>query len=227
MPRINQLSLSGGEVSNTVSVRVDVAKRSASLRRARNTLGLPQGGQYSRAGFEFSDLVPVVEGGDNDKARLVRFVFSRDQAYSLEFSDKKMRVYFRGGLVTKPRITITAISKEVEAVITVPKHGYTEGQTLTFSGVEGMVEINGLRGKVIEVIDEDNVRIDLDTSEFSTFTGDTGGVAGDAEGGTGGEPEPPPPGEEPPPAPVPDDPIPPPPPPIRPPYGIDEIYLEP
>lgn len=218
-----QPSLSGGEVSASVEARYDVAKRAVSLKRARNTLGLPQGGQYSRAGWEFGDKTP----NSAKKTRLVPFVFASDQAYALEFSEGLMRVFYRNGLVLRPRLTITGISKASQAVVTVPAHDYVVGMTLVFQGVEGMTEINGLRAKVVSVTDANTVVVDLDTTDFSTFTGDTGGVAGDAEGGTGGYPEPPPEGQDPPPVEVPDDPAPPPKLP-RPPYPIDDIhYLEP
>lgn len=198
-------TLAGGEISDAVAARYDVSKYATALARARNTLGLPQGGQYIRAGFMFGDQVV-----DHTKAAvLMPFVFSAGDAYALEFTPGRMRLYYRGSLVTKPQITITGITKAVNAVVTVPAHGYQIGATVVFSGVEGMVEINGLRGKVLSVT-TDTITIDLDTTGFSTFTGDTGGIAGDANGGTGGEPAPPPPGEDPPPPETPDDPEPPP-----------------
>lgn len=218
MARSGQPNFSGGEVSEAVAARYDVAKRAASLARARNVLTLPQGGFYSRAGLEYCDAVK-----DSTKiARLVPFIFAADQAYALEFSPNLMRVYFQGGLVTKPRITITAITQSNPATVTAPAHGYVVGETAVFLGVEGMVEINGLRGKILSIIGTDSFTVDIDTTGFSAFTGDTGGVPGDAGGGTGGEPPPPPPGEDPPPVEVPDDPPPPP----RPPRPGYEEQLE-
>lgn len=126
-----------------------------------------------------------------------------------------MRVIYRGSLVTRPKLTITAITQAAQAEVTAPAHGYQPGWTVVFEGVEGMVEINGKRAKIVSATTDAFV-IDLDTTDFSAFTGDTGGVPGDAGGGSGGEPPPPPPGEDPPPPPLPDDP---PPPPYRPPGG--------
>lgn len=198
-------TLAGGEISDAVAARYDVSKYATALARARNTLGLPQGGQYIRAGFMFGDEVV-----DHTKAAvLMPFVFSAGDAYALEFTPGRMRIYYRGSLVTKPQLIITNISKAANAVVTVPAHGYSVGATVVFSGVEGMVEINGLRGKVLSVT-TNTITIDIDTTGFSTFTGDTGGIAGDANGGTGGEPAPPSPGEDPPPPETPDDPEPPP-----------------
>lgn len=191
--RTGQPSLGGGEVSDAVSARWDVAKYGSALARARNVLGRPQGGQYIRSGFLFADEVE-----DHEKpAILLPFVFSAGDAYSLEFTPLSMRVYYRGALVTRPKLTITGITREAQAVVTVPASGYQVGWVLTFSGIEGMVEINGLRGTVVSVAGDD-VTVDIDTTGFSPFTGDTGGVPGDAEGGQGGTPPPPPPGEDPP-----------------------------
>jgi hypothetical protein len=207
--RASYPSFAGGEVSEAVAARWDVAKYTTALSLARNTLGLAQGGQYNRPGFLLCDTVK----DSADPAIVLPFVFATGNAYALEFTPNLMRVYYRGQLVTRPKLTITGITKATTAVVTVPAHGYEVGYIVTFDGVEGMVEINGLRGEVLSVT-TDTITIDMDTTGFSTFTGDTGGVAGDAEGGSGGYPVPPPPGEDPPPPSLPDDP---PTPPITPP----------
>lgn len=204
--RNSQPTFAGGEISDAVAARWDVAKYATALLRARNVLGLPQGGQYSRAGFLYADQVE-----DHAKpAVLLPFVFSAGDSYALEFTPGQMRLYYRGGLVTRPRLTITAITAGATTTVTAPAHGYAVGWTVAFEGVEGMVEINGLRGKVLSVVDEDAFVVDIDSTGFSDFTGDTGGVPGDSGGGTGGEPAPPPPGEDPPPPPIQDEPTPPP-----------------
>lgn len=214
--RNSQPTFAGGEVSDAVAARWDVAKYGTALARARNTLGLPQGGQYNRPGFLFGDAVK----DSTKKAVLLPFVFSAGDSYALEFTPGLMRLYYRGGLVTRPRLTITAIATGATTTVTAPKHGYAVGMTVAFEGVEGMVEINGLRGLILSVTDADTFVVDIDSTGFSAFTGDTGGVAGDAEGGTGGEPAPPPPGEDPPLPEVPDIPVPPP---YFPPGGKDQF----
>jgi len=191
--RNTQPTFSGGEVSDAVGARIDVAKRATALARARNVLGLAQGGQYNRPGLLFGDEVYDSE----NIATLKPFVFSAGDSYALEFTPGKMRVFYRGALVTRPALTITAITKAANAVVTAAAHGYQVGWIAVFAGVQGMVEINSLRGKVMSVT-TDTITVDIDTTGFSTFTGDTGGLAGNAEGGTGGYPAPPPPGEDPP-----------------------------
>jgi len=192
--RNTQPTFSGGEVSDAVAARYDVAKYATALSRARNVLGLPQGGQYNRAGLLFGDEVY-----DSDQIAILKpFVFSSGDSYALEFTPGKMRIFYRGQLVTRPKLTITAITKAANAVVTAPAHGYQVGWVAVFDGVEGMVEINSLRGKVLSVT-TDTFTVDIDTTSFSTFTGDTGGIGGASAGGTGGYPADPPPGEDPPP----------------------------
>lgn len=191
--RNTQPTFSGGEVSDAVAARYDVAKYATALSRARNTLGLPQGGQYNRAGLLFADEVY-----DSEKiATLKPFVFSAGDSYALEFTPGKMRIFYRGQLVTRPKLTITGITKAVQAVVTAPAHGYQVGWIAVFADVQGMVEINTLRGRIVAVT-TDTFTVDINTTGFSTFTGDAGGVAGGSGGGTGGYPAPPPPGEDPP-----------------------------
>lgn len=192
--RNTQPSFSGGEVSDAVGARIDVAKRATALARARNVLGMAQGGQYNRPGFLFADEVYDSE----QIATLKPFVFSAGDSYALEFTPGKMRIYYRGQLVTRPRLTITGITKAAQAVVTAPAHGYQVGWIAVFDGVQGMVEINSLRGRIVSVT-TDTFVVDIDTTGFSTFTADTGGVGGASGGGTGGYPAPPPPGEDPPP----------------------------
>lgn len=55
--RNSQPTFAGGEVSDAVAARWDVAKYGTALARARNTLGLPQGGQYNRPGLVYGDSV--------------------------------------------------------------------------------------------------------------------------------------------------------------------------
>jgi hypothetical protein len=203
--RASYPSFAGGEVSEAVAARWDVAKYTTALSLARNTLGLAQGGQYNRPGFLLCDTVK----DSADPAIVMPFVFATGNAYALEFTPNLMRVYYRGQLVTRPKLTITGITKAAQALVTVPSHGYEVGQIVVFDGVEGMTEINGLRGEVLSVT-TDTITVSIDSTGFSTFTGDTGGVAGDAGGGSGGYPPPPPPGEDPPPPPLPDSPEPPP-----------------
>jgi hypothetical protein len=65
--------------------------------------------------------------------------------------------------------TITGISQASQAVVTIATHGRAVGDVVTFSQVLGMVEINKLRGKVVEVVDANNIKVDINTSGFTAY----------------------------------------------------------
>lgn len=183
--RLTMPSFAGGEISAKVAARFDTAKYQTALERSRNCLGLPEGGFYNRPGTEFGDRTIDY----TKRSLLIPFVFAVDQSYALEFSDQTMRVFSGGSPVIRPRLTITAITQAAQAVVTVPGHDYEVGWRGQFTGVLGMVEINGLVVEIVD-IDGDDITVDLDTTGFSAFTGDTGGIPGATPGG-GGYPDPP------------------------------------
>lgn len=179
--RAGMPTFAGGEIGPQIASRYDTAKYGSALERGRDVLGLPGGGVYNRPGFEW-----CANTQDYTKLSIVvAFVFSTDQSYALEFTDQKMRVFSGGGPVIRPKLIITGITKAAQAVVSVADHGYEVGWDVTFEGVAGMVEINGLTGRVVSTT-SGTVTVDIDTTGFSTFTGDTGGIAGNANGGTGG-----------------------------------------
>lgn len=180
-------TFAGGEISQKVAARFDVAKYQTALARGRNVLGLPEGGFYIRPGMEFGDRCI-----DYTKAAIViPFVFAIDQGYALEFGDETMRVFSGGSPVIRPRIILTNITRSNQAVVTVPFHDYEVGWRVQFQGIQGMVEINGMIGRIVAIAGDD-VTVDINTSGFSAFTADTGGIAGNANGGLGGYPGTPP-----------------------------------
>jgi hypothetical protein len=74
--------------------------------------------------------------------------------------------------------SITAINREPQAQITVPSHGFTtadQGVTsVMFQQVRGMTQINGLPGRIQTIVDANNFTVDIDTTNFFTYT--SGGI---------------------------------------------------
>jgi len=105
VPRIARLinSFNGGEVSPEFYGRVDQDKYGTSVKRMKNFIAHPEGGMHRRPGTLF-----VKEVRDSTKkSKLVPFVFSTVQAYMLEFSEGKIRVFAddaRLNIVTQPTI---------------------------------------------------------------------------------------------------------------------------
>lgn len=77
------------------------------------------------------------------------------------------------------RRNITGITKAAQAEITSPSHGFTsedEGiTTVDFLQVGGMIQINGLPGLIQEVIDANTFTVNINTTNFFTYT--SGGIA--------------------------------------------------
>jgi hypothetical protein len=82
------------------------------------------------------------------------------------------------GLVTfdanKTR-AITAISKAVQAVVTCAGHTFVAGESVHFTGVVGMTQINGLRGLILSVVAGTSITVAINSSGFSNYT--SGGTA--------------------------------------------------
>ena len=73
---------------------------------------------------------------------------------------------------------ITGITKNNQAQITCPNHGFTaldQGQTFVgFKRVVGMIQINGLNALIQQVIDANNFTVNIDSTNFYTYV--SGGV---------------------------------------------------
>lgn len=70
---------------------------------------------------------------------------------------------------------ITGINRAGQATVTAPGHGITISANqstpkVDFTQVRGMYQINGKFAFVTFVIDADNIIVDLDTSQFSSYT---------------------------------------------------------
>lgn len=91
-------SFNGGELSPHLAGRYDIPKYRAGAATLLNFLPHPEGGLHRRPGTRY-----VHEVRDSSKrTRLIPFVFSTEQAYVLEFSENKVRVYANEGIVQAP-----------------------------------------------------------------------------------------------------------------------------
>lgn len=74
---------------------------------------------------------------------------------------------------------VTGITNAAQAQITSVGHGFTSadvGNTIVmFTRVRGMLQINGLPGKILGVDDADHFTVDVNTTRFFTYIG--GGYA--------------------------------------------------
>jgi hypothetical protein len=95
MPRFNQPSLSGGELSPGLQGRVDLARNSISLKTCRNVISKPTGGAAKRPGLMFRGQVKY-----NDRAtRIIPFIYSTTINYLVEMGDGYLRFWVDGVLL--------------------------------------------------------------------------------------------------------------------------------
>lgn len=145
MPRfiLPQTSFNGGELSDEVLGRTDLAQYSSGLTRCENFIVHTEGGLHRRPGSRFS--TDTLDG--NVRSRLIPFVFANDQAYMLEFSHKKIRVMaygaayngapFKTGPVEVSSNTFLSADRDTTTneLKTVLPHGYTHLQGEVYTPV--------------------------------------------------------------------------------------------
>ena len=170
--RVGQANFSKGEVAEELVARFDVASYRTALGKALNVIILKYGGVTKRPGTR---LVAKAYNGD-DGVRLFPFQFSLSQTYVMEMGQGYMRLAALGGMVIEEKLDIVSMTLGATTAIEALFHGYEVGDQVYFSGIEGAVEINGKFGTVLTVVDADNFTVDIDSSGFSAFTNDTGGI---------------------------------------------------
>ena len=169
--RAAQLNFSKGEISDELQSRFDVSIYNAGLKRARNVRVLRTGGAAKRMGTRF-----VAECLVTTAVRLIPFQFSDEQAYAIEMGQAYMRPLALGGAVLEEALAVTAITKEAQAKITSAFHAYLVGDQVYLSDITGMVEINDRFLTVVSVVDANNFKVNIDSTNFGTFTGSGGGT---------------------------------------------------
>lgn len=140
MPNKNNITLPnyvGGEVSAYMSGRVDLELFPKTLKWCQNFVVLPQGGVSYRPGNYVVGLTK-----NNSFGQLIRFQFSANDAYIIVATNLKFRFYRNNGVILNTAKNISGISNASEAVVTSTSHGYSNGDEVFITGVEGMPEVH-------------------------------------------------------------------------------------
>jgi hypothetical protein len=137
-------SFAGGELSPSLSGRVEIDKYRVGAAVMRNFYVDPQGGASTRPGTSLVGMCKLYAG--NPKPCLIPFIFNSDQAYMLEFHSNKMRVIYRGNYVLETAKVITAVTKGAATVITATAHGFSVGDFVVILNTTGMNRPNGISG---------------------------------------------------------------------------------
>lgn len=173
MADIPIVNFSKGELAPELYARIDIAQYEAGAKTLRNFVIQPYGGLASRPGFR---LIGELDSFEDD-ARLIPFQASSltaDAAYVIGAQDGMARLLSSGGFVLEEGLKITAITKAAEAVVTSPFHAYEVGDRVFFDGIVGMTQINDRFATVLAVLSDSQYRIDIDTTDFSTFVSSDG-----------------------------------------------------
>ena len=166
---IFQKSFASGELTPSLYGRVDLLKYSTGLRTMRNFFVARHGSAYNRPGSAYCAPVKT----HNSTIRLIRFDVDSATKYQLEFGHNYIRPLKDGKPISVGSKAIFSISKAANAVVgTTLYHGFKVGDVVTFSGVTGMTQMNGLTG-TISAISLVSFTVNIDSTGFSTFTPNT------------------------------------------------------
>lgn len=134
MVKLIQASFAGGEVSDEVAARLDLAKRATAVTRAENFTARVEGSLESRPGQKF------VARAKTNNVRLIPFEFNVDQTFIVELSDQIARFHTLGGQIVEAAVTITGVTS---TTITATGHGYSNGDEVSLNSIGGITNLNG------------------------------------------------------------------------------------
>lgn len=134
---VTQQNWSGGELSKDIGGRYDLSVYYTGSEWMQNFIASIQGPARFRSGTRYAWSTR-----DNKMCRLIEFEFNTEQAYVLEFTDQKMRIYKDGGIITLSPAAITNITQANPAVVTRNAHGLSNGDRIILDGVVGMTQVN-------------------------------------------------------------------------------------
>lgn len=176
-----QSAFSAGEISPGLYGRVDYKKYSTCGTTLRNVFCNYRGGAYSRPGtaYVLRSQTPVVPGLPGP--RVITFQFSISQGYAIEIGALAgagyMRFYLNGAPVVEAPKFIGFIQRSNPCVIAAPANGYSNGEYVAVSGVNGMEQLNG-RTFLVTVIDVDHFSISNLNGQWVDSTAYTPYVSG-------------------------------------------------
>ncbi len=125
-PRVSHQinAFNAGELSPELEGRTDLDKYGKGAKRIENFIVHPEGGAHRRPGTRF-----VADAAATTDSRLVPFIFSTEQAYVLEFSNLKIRVF-------ADEVQVGAAARSLDSTLvntttdefTFVDHGYAHNQ---------------------------------------------------------------------------------------------------
>ena len=141
-PNIN--AFDAGEFAPITEGRTDLSRYGFACRILENFMPRVVGPASRRPGTSFiaSTRYP------DKQALLVRFEYSTEQAYVLEFGDLYVRFYRNDGPLLEESTAITGATQANPVVVTMVGHSYANGEDVEIAGIAGMTQLNGRRFRV-------------------------------------------------------------------------------
>jgi hypothetical protein len=140
-------SSGGGEISPSLWGRQDYEKVQVGASVMRNCFVSYRGPAYSRAGTALAGQMLTPASASSLPPVIRRFQFNIFQSYILEFGVDAtgrpyMRVVANGAYVTEAAKTVTGATQANPCVLTVPAHGFANGDWVFAAGFGGMTQLN-------------------------------------------------------------------------------------
>jgi hypothetical protein len=135
-------AFAAGEVSPALWAHVDLAKYRVGAATLRNMFVSVRGGAYSRPGTRFCGQAKQAASAASTPPRIIPFQFQVAQSYILELGDNYARFIADGSYITETPQTVAAATNANPCALTVPAHGYLNGDWLAAADFTGMVQLN-------------------------------------------------------------------------------------
>jgi hypothetical protein len=176
MPRVSPIkqSFNAGVFSRLLDGRVDHAKFPLSLRTGKNLIGVVQGPAMRRSGTRM--MQPVHNEGK--VSALVPFVFTNEQALTLEFADLKVRFHSDAGTLTLAASAITAIVTASPFVFTSAALTAAGGAIGKQVALSGFAVNQSLDGVICNITGKTGDNYTVTIPGGGAYTGPTGAVVG-------------------------------------------------
>lgn len=163
-----------GELSPTFFGRSDLEKFDLGLAEAINFFVDYRGGLTSRPGTEFIDFIKH----DDQTVKMFGFKYAPDIAntYVMLFGHNYVRFLQDGGYVLEAEKAIGAVTQANPPVVTVPAHGFSNGDWVKFTPVNGMVKLSNRTVEIYDITtDTFKIRqpngLAIDASGYPAFSG--------------------------------------------------------
>ena len=172
--KATQISFSSGEISPEMQGRIDVRQYQYGLATCRNFIVRPQGVLDRRVGMRYAGAAY----SDSYKSRLIPFKFNDTEAYAIELSHQRGRIWKDGNLVTwaTPKGgSIESIDDATDTLTFASRHGLSTNDEIQLIGSEMLGLTPGTTYKA-QVVDSRTITLNTTGDSHQTIGGTLSGT---------------------------------------------------